>query len=152
MRGRKPIPKNLHVLRGNPGRRPLKPEPEPENRMPSCPSFLKGEAQKEWRRISKLLYHCGLLTPVDRTALAAYCQTFSQWVEAQGHIAEVGMVVKGSNGPMQNPYLRIANRLLEQMQKLLVEFGMTPSSRSRIKIQPREEESEFRRFLNAKGT
>jgi len=33
---------------------------------------------------------------------------------------------------MQSPYLPIANKAIEQMKAMLLEFGMTPASRSRI--------------------
>jgi phage terminase small subunit len=33
---------------------------------------------------------------------------------------------------MQSPYLPIANKAIEQMKTMLLEFGMTPASRSRI--------------------
>jgi len=33
---------------------------------------------------------------------------------------------------MQNPYLAIANKALSNVGKFLVEFGMSPSSRTRI--------------------
>ena len=34
--------------------------------------------------------------------------------------------------PMQNPALSIANKAMQEMTKLLAEFGMTPSSRSKV--------------------
>lgn len=33
---------------------------------------------------------------------------------------------------MLNPYLSVANQAYGQMRAILVEFGMTPSSRSRV--------------------
>lgn len=36
--------------------------------------------------------------------------------------------------PLQSPYLVIANKAMGQMIKILVEFGRTPSSRSRVHI------------------
>jgi P27 family predicted phage terminase small subunit len=49
---------------------------------------------------------------------------------------------------MKSPYLTIADQALETMRKFLVEFGLTPSSRSRIRV-PASGESldEFDRFL-----
>jgi P27 family predicted phage terminase small subunit len=32
----------------------------------------------------------------------------------------------------QNPFLAVANRAMKQMRDFLTEFGMTPSSRSRV--------------------
>ena len=51
---------------------------------------------------------------------------------------------------MTSPYLTVANQSLEAMRKFLVEFGLTPSSRSRIRL-PTEGDaaSEFDRFTES---
>lgn len=136
MPGRKPIPNNLHILRGNPGKRALNgDEPKFDKTPPRCPAHLSDEAKREWRRIIKDLSAANLLTIVDRAALASYCQAWGRWVESEDNIRKHGMLVKSPNGyPMQSPYLAVANKAMEQMQRMLVEFGMTPSSRSRIKV------------------
>jgi P27 family predicted phage terminase small subunit len=136
MRGRKPKPTALKVLSGNPGKRPLPTEPELVRAIPRCPRHLDGEARREWRRIAGELYEAGLLTRVDRAALAAYCQAWARWVEAEEKVRELGAVVKTPTGClMQNPWLGVANRALDEMRRFLVEFGMTPSSRTRVKVE-----------------
>lgn len=132
--GRKPLPSAVKKLRGNPGRRKLPTnEPKPADKIPVCPSHLSGEAMAEWNRIVPELRACGLLTIVDRAALAAYCQVWAHWVEAEVLLRESTPVIKTQNGSvMQNPYLGIANRSLGLMHKYLTEFGMTPSSRARV--------------------
>lgn len=90
MAGRTPKPTHLKVLEGNPGKRALnKNEPKPQAKIPSCPSHLDKEAKVEWRRISKQLLQLGLLTEIDRAALAAYCQAWSRWVYAENKISEL---------------------------------------------------------------
>jgi len=135
MRGRRPLPTAIKELTGNPGKRPLNlDEPQPPKIIPKCPKHLDENARKEWRRISLELHRLNLLTIVDRAALAAYCQAWGRWVEAEANIQRFGAVIKTPKGlPLVNPYLRIAERAIDQMRKFLVEFGMTPSSRSRIK-------------------
>jgi len=134
MRGRKPVPTALKLLRNNPGRRPLNPsEPKPPAARSSPPAYLTGAAAAEWRRLAPELARLGLLTTIDRDGLAAYCQTFARWREAEREIAKHGMVVKGRDGgPVQSPFVSIAQRSLAQLRNWLVEFGMTPSSRSRV--------------------
>jgi phage terminase small subunit len=45
------------------------------------------------------------------------------------------MVLKGKHDlPTMSPYVRIAHQALGQMRALLVEFGMTPSARARIRV------------------
>lgn len=135
MRGRKPKPTVEKVLAGNPGGRPLNEhEAQPEVRMPRCPEHLGDEARKEWKRMARQLFDAGLLTSIDRAALAAYCVCYGRWAEAETLVKEKGTIVKTTNGNIvQNPYLAIANRAMDDMRKYLIEFGMTPSSRSRVK-------------------
>ncbi len=98
--------------------------------IPKCPKHLDENARKEWRRISQELHRLNLLTIVDRAALAAYCQAWGRWVEAEAAIQRFGAVIKTPKGlPLVNPYLRIAELAIDQMRKFLVEFGMTLSSR-----------------------
>ena len=79
----------------------------------------------------------GLVTEVDKAALAGYCQAWARWVEAEEQLTRFGAVIKSPSGyPIQSPYLPIANKALDQMTRLLVEFGMSPSSRSRVDLQP----------------
>jgi P27 family predicted phage terminase small subunit len=94
---------------------------------------LSEDAQREWNRISPLLIEMGVLSSVDVTALAGYCECFASWTSATKMVRKVGAVLKSPSGlPIVSPYVAIAAKSLDQMRKFLVEFGMTPSSRSRI--------------------
>lgn len=132
--GPPPKPTALRILQGNPANRPLpENEPKPKTSIPSCPSHLKTEAKKEWRRVTKELKSLGLVTHIDRAALSAYCQAWGRWVEAEKKLAETTDIVKTKGGNIiQNPYLSVANRALEQLTKIAGEFGMTPASRTRV--------------------
>jgi P27 family predicted phage terminase small subunit len=134
MAGRRPKPTALKLIQGNPGKRPLnKDEPKPEIRIPRCPGHLSQAGKSEWKRISKELVKMSLLTGMDRAALAAYCQTYGRWVDAETKAAEKGLIVKTTAGNViQNPYIGIANKALEHMYRFLTEFGLTPSSRTRL--------------------
>lgn len=153
MRGRKPVPTTLKLLQGNPGRRPLNAaEPAPPVTIPACPEFLDDVARGEWSRTATLLAEMGLLTAADRTALAAYCVAYSRWVEAEAQVKKYGTIVKSPEKgfPMKSPYLTVADQALETMRKLMVEFGLTPSSRSRIRVPAAGEDfDEFAAFLDA---
>lgn len=139
MRGRRPKPTALKQLQGNPGKRKLndrEPRPAPAG-VPPCPDYLDAVAKKEWVRMSHLLEPLGLLTAIDGTALALFCQAYSRWLEADRQIRQFGAVIKTPTGfPILNPYLSVMKGALAQMNKLIVEFGMTPSSRSRLRIEP----------------
>ena len=140
----KPVPTALRKLRGNPSKRPLpKNEAQPRQGIPSCPRHIQGEGRKEWRRTAKELADCGLLTFVDRAALAAYCQAWARWVQAEDVLRKAGVLTKTPNGMLvQSPMLAIANRAMDQMRAFLGEFGMTPAARTRIKAEPKPPEED----------
>lgn len=144
MAGRKPIPTNLKILHGNPGKRPIsKNEPKPAPVAPKCPSHLDKGAKREWKRVVELLEPLGLINQLNMAALAAYCQVYSRWVEAEGIIKKHGMLVKTPNGyPQLSPFLVIVNKSLDQMKSYMVEFGMTPASMSRIEVKGSGEEKD----------
>ena len=94
----------MKLLRGNPGKRPLRPEPEP-TREPQCPDpplFVVGYAADESWRVAPELHRLGLLTFVDTAVLAAYCQSYSRWRTAEEVLAS--MAEKDSpEGPDDSP-------------------------------------------------
>jgi len=153
VRGRKPKPSVIKQLEGNPGKRPLNErEPVPPEGIPDCPDFLNDEARAEWFRIADVLLEMRLLSQADRAALAAYCTAYARWVEAEDQVRKFGTIVKSPDKgfPMKSPYLTIADQSLETMRKFLIEFGLTPASRSRIKV-PEDSQAadEFHVFLEA---
>ena len=69
---------------------------------------------------------------------AAYGQPYALWSEAIQAIQKYGPMVKSPSGfPMQSPYVAVANKQAELMIRIGAEFGLTPSSRSRISVPPR---------------
>jgi len=157
-RGPKPLPANVHMLRGNPSKLAvgqLLDSLQPEIEIPGCPPHLLPEARKEWRRISPELERYGLISKLDRSALALYCQAWARWVwaelqlkramalaeekraaaEAKGEIytGGDGMTVPTPNGHMTySPHWVIANKAMEQVNKYLANFGLDPASRGRV--------------------
>jgi P27 family predicted phage terminase small subunit len=122
------------VLTGNPGKRPLNAdEPQPAAAIPEPPAELSPAARAEWDRLAAELGALGMLTNLDRAALAAYCGAYALWAEATEAIQKYGAMIKSPQGfPIQSPYLAIANRQAEIMMRIASEFGFTPASRSRI--------------------
>lgn len=87
-RGPTPLPANVHLLRGNPSKKPLGElldTLQPEIEVPSFPKHLWPEARKEWKRIAPELERYGLVSKLDRAALALYCQAWARkdWAELQ---------------------------------------------------------------------
>lgn len=133
-RGRKPKPTAVKRLEGNPGKRPLNRfEPVPESIAPECPDWLTQEAKEEWHRLVDKMVNLGTLTEMDMAAFAGYCQSYARWKEAEEFIEKHGTIVKTPSGYWQQvPQVSIAQTNLKIMLKFCSEFGLTPSSRSRM--------------------
>jgi len=143
MPGPKPMPTHLKLLRGNPGKRPIRPEPQPlrTEQVPDAPNFLTGYARDEWDRVAPELHRIGLLTVLDIAALAAYCVAYATWRTAEETLNEVanrdpvmhGLIVKTrAGGVMQNPLVLTARQAANDMVRYASEFGMTAAARARI--------------------
>jgi P27 family predicted phage terminase small subunit len=149
-RGRKPAPLTLRILRGNPSKRALPRDvPEPLPAAPACPAALSPAANREWKRIAAELLALGILGTVDRQALALLCEAYATWDKAMSEVRRSGFIVRlggktvtdpltgevttTAGYPQQNPWVAIANKAFDQVAKMSAEFGMTPSSRTRVR-------------------
>lgn len=142
-RGRKPKPGELRKLEGNRGNRPINDAVKPPrgDRPPDAPAHLTADARAEWKRVARGLWDLGLLTAIDVGALAAYCQAWARWKNAEKLIEKAkkaypaggGLFVETTNGNLiQHPAVGIANRAMADMVKFAAEFGMTPSGRTKV--------------------
>jgi P27 family predicted phage terminase small subunit len=157
-RGPRPLPANVHLLRGNPSKKPLADlidQLQPEVEIPGCPSHLLPEARKEWRRITPELERYGLVSKLDRSSLALYCQAYARWAWAERQLQRAqalaaekaaaaeakGEVYTGGDGytvptpgghMTYSPHWVIANKAMEQINRFLAEFGLSPASRGRV--------------------
>ncbi len=137
------------MLAGNPGKRAINhAEPKPRVVMPKPPEHLSDAEKEKWKSVVRELYPLGLVTNIDKDHLAMYCTIYVRWVKAERMVRDKGEIIKTAAGNIiQNPYLSIANRALDQLNKLGAEFGMTPSSRSRVKTDLPTQESELEEML-----
>ena len=154
MSGRKPKPTHLKLLDGeNRKERLSKNEPKPDQGDLTPPDDLSKLAKKEWLRLVPTLYGLGIYTEIDRDALIMYCETYCQWKEANDIIVRKGVLVKqedkkGNVYIAHNPAISIANKAKEQMLKIMAEFGMTASSRTKITVAGDSDDDEFESLLD----
>lgn len=153
-RGPAPTPTALKRLKGNPGKRTLnRNEPRYAATAPPCPKHLTAEARREWRRIVRELLAANLLQVVDRAALAAYCQAWARWVDAELAMQTDGfhMVATTGNGyEYVSPWFQVSTQALKQMKTFLVEFGLTPASRTRIQAPEQAEHDEYAEYRRSR--
>lgn len=140
MKGRKPKPSYMRVLDGNAGKRPPNPdEPVPAEKLEEvpAPSWMTEEQQTSYRFALKSA-PAGMLRSLDRSVLAVWAVAEATHAKASREVSRIGELVKGANGPYQNPWLAIMNKQALIMLKACAEMGFTPSSRSRVKIEKRK--------------
>ncbi len=146
--GRPPKPTNLKILEGNPGKRPLpKNEPKPKPLAPKRPPWLTGEGKKMWERLSPELERLGLLTVIDGETFAAMCARWKTFVECERYLKKNGLTytyinTQGAENEVERPQVRIGQKALDQFRSFCSEFGLTPSSRTRIEVKPAEGEDD----------
>jgi len=150
MKGRIPRPTKIKILEGERNKNRInKHEPKPHHGRPTCPAPLSSAAKVEWKRIVPQLEEMGLISKIDRTELALYCQAYARWKKAEAVINEKGELYKTQSGNViTSPMLWVANKAMEQCHKFLTEFGMTPASRGRISVARPGEDDGWNKLLD----
>ncbi|MBN1807196.1 MAG: phage terminase small subunit P27 family [Sedimentisphaerales bacterium] len=124
-------------------------EPTPEVGIPRRPKFLTGEARKEWERIAPLLAKMKCLTEWDRSLLTAYCFEWGLYVQLCRKVKFKDLTMDTINSnKIQNPLLTARNRALKNFKEIATEFGLTPSSRTRLSVSKADDENPFRAFMD----
>lgn len=149
MRGRKPVPTALKLLRGNPGKRPLnRLEPTYPLLPTRCPAEIVDlDAQAEWRRTVVPAIRRRQITQADRALAMAHAELYATWRSQLVLAAQHAHVIATTAGnPIPNPARGMANKTLTLLIKVDSELGLTPSSRSRVKTSAQDpEENPFAR-------
>jgi P27 family predicted phage terminase small subunit len=137
-RGPKPTPTAILNARGSWRGKKNKDEPVMDATAPQCPDWLDAQAKAYWAEIAPMLSEGKVLRRIDRAALARYCQLLARWRRCEEFIAKHGDTypIKDDAGHVKGvkefPQVRRASDLSAQLCRLEAEFGMTPSSRSRV--------------------
>jgi len=135
--GPRPQPSKVINLKG--GRkhthRPMNDkEPTPDPKAPDMPKGRMDEVAKaEWERMAPLLEQLGILSEIDHGMFEAMCISYADWVKYSKMAQDKPLVKAPKTGYIQvSPFVTLADKALKAYMKIAVEFGLTPSSRSRI--------------------
>lgn len=145
-------PTALKVLRGNPGRRPLPPhEPQPPAGDPKAPGWLRSRARGFWRRLLPTVQVMRVMTVADDQALALLCDALAEYVDCRRVVRERGAVcqVETKRGLVERPRpeVAMAQDAWRRAQRMLMEFGLTPSARTRVHAAPAQESDALTEYL-----
>lgn len=148
--GRRPVPSEILETRGaykiNPQRR-REGEPKASGR-PKMPRHLDTYGKAEWRRIVALMEKMGTLSETDQSAIEQYCESYSDWRQAKETCKKTGQahIIYGKDGkPMtkRNAFMAVKQACADRCFRYLIEFGMTPSARSRLQVEAKETGSDW---------
>lgn len=146
MPGRRPKPTALKLVTGNPGKRAInKKEPKPKRVIPSCPAHLDDAGKVAWGRLTVLLDRMGVLTEADSLALERLCDCYADILECRVLIERDGRTYttldQNSNTLIKNnPAVNQLRAADAQFKSYLIEFGLTPAARTRLKVPTDDEE------------
>jgi phage terminase small subunit len=127
-RGRKPKPTALKILEGEKPCRINVDEPAFPAGSVVAPAWLEGLALEHWHELAPMLAEQRVLTVADRPCLALMCCEYRRWREDP------------REDKAKDRYIRLS-----------LEFGLTPSSRSRIKAPPEKPKDDLAEFLGKKA-
>jgi P27 family predicted phage terminase small subunit len=134
MRGRKPTPPALKLVTDNVDAYTADQSvTKAERGIPSCPAHLSPSAKAEWKRLASELFGLRIFCALDRSTLAAYCQAYGRWVEAERQLRQTPMLLKMPSGYIQqSPWLTISNKQIELMHRYITDLGLSPVARARM--------------------
>jgi P27 family predicted phage terminase small subunit len=118
--------------------------------VPEPPDHLDERAKTKFTQVAEMLARHGIMTELDANAIARFAVVWCRWIDAEAEIKKRGPVVKtAADNVIQNPFLAVANKCLLQMAQIESEFGLTPSARSRIRMEmPSDTVDPFEEYLN----
>ena len=140
LRGPPPKPSVIEIAEGFPGKRGVNPrEPKPgelgvQEAREACPDHLPEQYRKWWEYYAAILAGIRVLTEADLVMLGKLARGTGERVEQEEQYLKTGPLYKSpkSGHVRLSPMYLIVTALREQESKLLREFGMSPSSRTRV--------------------
>lgn len=151
--GRRPKPTAIRILEGT-QRGPGKREPSMPPGVPPMPERLKVDAVavEKWQELASILTKMGVLTTGDGEALATLCEVHSAEQSCLLQLRAGGAVMHTDLGGVKpNPAGPMYRSLVAMKASLLSEFGLTPSSRTKLATQVEVKKDELEEFFTAHG-
>jgi P27 family predicted phage terminase small subunit len=154
-RGPAPLPTAIKKQRGTlRANRTNTKEPQPRVGAPKIPASVASspDAKECWTTLVPKLVKLRVLSDIDAIALEGMCQAYARAKMADKAIKKGGLLVKTSWGTLvQNPAVSISRSSWSEVRRFAEQFGLTPSSRSRVQELPEETDVEANAEQTASG-
>lgn len=151
-RGRKrraaEVVERSNSLAVNPGRyEHLQDAPRANGNVPAAPDYLDDYGMDKWHELVADLTSMGVMSSECREIMISYCTAYSGWRRTMEMVAKSGIAIidRDANGKVtirRNALTSEMRMYRQAMDKLLPEFGLTPSARSRLVSMRREIQSD----------
>jgi P27 family predicted phage terminase small subunit len=128
------------------------------------PPYLSALAAQQYMEIGGQLLNAGVLKSTDLPAFAALCrlqsleieytEAMQRWEAETAEMAEnagldkwpyPGIRIDGRDVQV-NPYIKLIMNITPELNRMRAEFGLTPSSRSRIPVTKQKAGSKWNKF------
>ena len=113
--------------------------------------WLTPKAKTVWKQLGDSLDRMRVLTEADGHALELLVDAYAEYRAARAVVAKEGATYesKTKHGKIvrARPEVAIAADAWKRMKAMLVEFGLTPSSRSQVSAAPIYDEDPMEAFL-----
>lgn len=141
---RNKTPTSILSIRGSRVTEQRQGEPKPNTGWPDCHESLSNEASEIWNTLCQMLDDMGVLTVADGWQISRYCQyweQFRQWQRVLDTIRDTDENLKRHILDEDfragvSKALAEVHRLETAMQKIESQYGLTPSSRAGLAVDP----------------
>lgn len=128
-RGTKPDPTR------NRGEAVASAQPVPPDKPVVMPHGLSPEGERAWKHVAPMLQEAGVLSVMDVSVLQKYCEMQAQYDHALKFIQDHGVKLINMQGnEVLRPEWSVCLNAHDRIVRIETEYGMTPASRTRIKI------------------
>lgn len=108
------------------------------------PSFIKDKtAKKEFDRVVAELINLGIVSNLDNTVLAIYCNAFANYSKITEQLSKQDLVVSytnkaGATNDVENPLIKAQMKYIDVMLKCSNKLGLSISDRLKLVVPKKE--------------
>ncbi|NCB60516.1 MAG: phage terminase small subunit P27 family [Gammaproteobacteria bacterium] len=164
MSGPPKTPTHLRLVRGNPSKRPINNnEPQPPKGAPPVPKHFDKQGKYWFKRMAEELDAIGVISQLDARALELLVEAYTEYrhhcetLDREGYTYAVYSDDDADEGKEReirmikpHPAAMMKADAWKRLRAMLAEFGMTPSSRSKVSKDKPDDDDLLSQFLNSR--
>ena len=152
MMGRPPKNNRLKVLSGSKHAKKTTKKTPVDTPMWRCPPHVTDHGKRLWKTVGPVLIRSGIMCELDRSCFEALCCIYDRLLKFQEILREDGPLIDDKRGALKkHPLTTGISQHLTLFRNYCQDFGMTPSSRSRLGFEidgVDQDTDEFAKFLD----